>query len=225
MNDIDIKDDDDKTPLMDACISNSVDCAILLLDNKADINAKNVDGNTSLILAVINHSFDCIKLLLRNGADTNCQNNDGMSATSFATKLGYNDCISLLLDKGRLNIKEKEIKYYLPQCRQIIEKKRTAFDSLIRTYIHYQPWRNEIYSKCFSADTNLLPIHGWPKALEIYKKFYYEEILFLLHLHLVKVYSVNGSNGTDLVVKPSAKNSNKTSLLMSLLSRFITEYL
>ena len=222
---IDAKDEDGNTPLMDACISNNVECASLLLDNDANVNATNENGDTSLILAIVNHSFDCVKLLIKRGAHVNVKNNNGMTPLKFATKLGFYDCISLFLDFGELQIKEREIKYHLPQCREIIVKKRAAFDTIINTNIHYEPWKNEIYSKCFSKDSNLIPTMGWPRALEIYKKFYHEEVLFLIHLHLVQVYNGNSTNGTDLIVKQFAKNSNKTSLLMTLLSRFITEYL
>lgn len=220
--DINTTDSNGNTSLHEACISNNVDCARILLEANANVNIKNDDGNTSLMLAIINHSTECIRILLNFGADIHTQNNDGLTPSDYATRLGYKECISLLLDKGGLTIKEKDIKYHLPQCREIIKMKRESFDSMVFSSINYEAWQNDIYKKCFNGNRNLLiPTIGWPRAFEIYKKYYYKEVLFLTHLHIAKIYS---NDETD-PVHQLARNSNKTSLLISLMETYIAEYL
>jgi ankyrin repeat protein len=219
--DVNTTDSEGNTSLHEACISNNVDCARILLEANANVNIKNDDGNTSLMLAIINHSTECIRILLNYGADIHTQNNDGLTPSDYATRLGYKECISLLLDKGGLKIKEKDIKYHLPQCREIIKMKRESFDSMVSS-INYEAWQNDIYSKCFNGNRNLLiPTIGWPRAFEIYKKYYYKNVLFLTHLHIAKIYS---NDETD-PVQQLARNSNKTSLLISLMETYIAEYL
>ena len=71
---------------------------------------------------------------------------------------------------------------------------------------------------------------GWKMADKICVKCYYNEIMFLTHLHIAKVYTIsnnNNGNGNNhsQILKNLGTFSNKTSLLMDLLSIKLREYL
>ena len=82
-------------------------------------------------------------------------------------------------------------------------------------------------------DSNI-PVNGWVIAKEYCKKYHHNEVLTLLHLYISKVYSntipirTTRSYSTKYhnILKMNLSNeSNKTHLLMSILSNEIREYL
>lgn len=216
-----ITDSDGNTPLHESAVYNSKQCTRILLDNNVNINIKNGDGNAPIHVAIFNQSIDVIKLLVLHGADIHLKNNDNISATDLAIKFGFKECISIFLDQDDLNIKnDKEIKYHLPQCREIIKEKRESFDAMINKYIEYDEYKQSIYKICFPISQNLLiPINGWSQSHSILRKYYHKEVLFLIQIHIAQVFDTCNDKRQQL-----AKNNNKTFLLMTLLGRYISDY-
>lgn len=65
---IDVKNGDGNTPLLNACRYDVIDNARFLLENGANQNTKNSDGTTPLFFACNNENLDLIKLLVEHGA-------------------------------------------------------------------------------------------------------------------------------------------------------------
>ena len=59
-----IKDEKDRTLLMDACIKGRVDFVVLLLKERANLNIQANDGATALMFACENGHSEVVKLLL-----------------------------------------------------------------------------------------------------------------------------------------------------------------
>ena len=87
--DVNARDNDDNTALIDAVKFKSLDTVQLLMKYGADINAKDNNGRTALMKLMQRDVFyqtklEIIKLLLENGADTTIQDNDGKTALMYA---------------------------------------------------------------------------------------------------------------------------------------------
>jgi len=87
--DINAKNNNDYTALINAAINGYTAIVELLIENGADINAKNNNGNTALTLAAYNGHTDIVKYLIENGADINAKNNYGFTALTLADR--YNE--------------------------------------------------------------------------------------------------------------------------------------
>ncbi len=73
---IEVKDDENWTPLMCAAHFNSKEVVELLLEKGANIEAKDNEGETALIRAAYNDSKEVTKLLIKKGANINEKNNN-----------------------------------------------------------------------------------------------------------------------------------------------------
>ena len=132
-------------------------------------------------------------------------------------------------------------------CRPLIfaevehRRKRALFDSLINHHIEYQPYINSIYTLCYPTGNRQLAKHlvGWIRAEAIRDKYYFDEILFYVHMHIANIVmrSVKKCNDTDTDTDTDtainisvcndhfASSSNKTFTLMKVLADRLTEYL
>ena len=125
----------------------------------------------------------------------NIQNKIGSSALYMSAYGGYIECQRLLLDKGTLidasdieDIEDQE------ECKKLMieelqhRSKRIVFDRFINHYIEYKHYRDEIYLRCYpSGDLRIaVPLIGWSRAEEIKRKFYFDEILYYVHLNVAK---------------------------------------
>ena len=108
--DVNAKDKNDITPLMNAIYFGQTTIVYFLLDSGADINAKGVDGNTPLMWAVKSCQTKIAQLLVDKGADINLQNNNGDTAlmvdpwhnkyNKYNNNNNHIQIFQFLLDKG-----------------------------------------------------------------------------------------------------------------------------
>lgn len=77
---INLRDEYNSTPLINAVINNHTDMAKLLLAYKADVNAQDVVGNTPLIFATEQEHVELVTMLLNAGANPNVQDYPAPSA-------------------------------------------------------------------------------------------------------------------------------------------------
>jgi hypothetical protein len=111
---------------------------------------------------------------------------------------------------------------------------RSAFDNFINHHIQYQPYLDQINRICYPLGQSkyIQPKIGWTKANKVRNKYYYDEILFYLHLYVAQVCtkSIKKYNN-DTIINASecidnfASNSNKTSTLMTVFSSHLKEFL
>lgn len=97
---VDVKDQDGSTALINASNNNQLEIVKYLVKNGADVNAKSKNGTTSLMVSASSGNSDIITLLLKNKADVNIKNNDGITALMVAAYGGYLDVVNLLLKNG-----------------------------------------------------------------------------------------------------------------------------
>ncbi len=98
--DIEVKDKEGCTPLIEAAANGHVDCARLLVNRGADKEAANVIGRTALLMAFENGRVECARLLLEAGADANAKDRDGHTCLIAAAAMCHQECVQLLLDAG-----------------------------------------------------------------------------------------------------------------------------
>jgi cytohesin len=94
------KADDGRTPLFYAVQHNKVDCAKVLIAQKADVNAKGICGETPLHLTAQFGAADCAGLLLDSGAVVDARARDGSTPLQKAASFAKPDCLRLLVERG-----------------------------------------------------------------------------------------------------------------------------
>ncbi len=105
--DINMKKNDDVTPLMVAIINAKLEIAEFLVENGADINAKDSLGVTPLMLAALMQPR-MVKFLVENGADINAENNDGVTPLMLASQKDNFETVKLLVESGAdINVENK----------------------------------------------------------------------------------------------------------------------
>jgi len=105
---IESKDIDGKSTLIDASERGQVEAVKILLDRGADINKKDSNGKTALIYASCESHVEVVKILLDRDADINETDNQGYTALIWASKRGETEIVKLLISKGA----DLEIKSY-----------------------------------------------------------------------------------------------------------------
>ena len=79
----------DTTPLCEAVIKNSIQCAEYLISLGAKVMDSSLNENTPLHYSQLSeqgNSIECTKLLLEHGADVNAKNNWGETPLHYAAK-------------------------------------------------------------------------------------------------------------------------------------------
>jgi len=103
--DVNIQDDNGRTPLIWAVEGHKPEIVKILLEKNANLNIPDNDGNTPLIHAAMNTTFrnsEIVQILLDAGANPNIQNNNGSTALMYTSRI---DVLKMLLDHGAdLNI-------------------------------------------------------------------------------------------------------------------------
>lgn len=92
-------DEEGFTPLINATISESIDCMTLLLERGADVNASNKSKASALCYAADDNSIDRMKLLLRYGANIDHISNVG-SVLHWAAGHGCSQAAGFLISQG-----------------------------------------------------------------------------------------------------------------------------
>lgn len=100
--DIEARDRDKRTPLINAAADNKIEMVKLLLQSGADINAQDYIGYTALHFAAQNNYLELAKLLIENNAEIDRQDINGNTPLSSAVfySEGEGDMINLLLEHG-----------------------------------------------------------------------------------------------------------------------------
>ncbi|KAK4078254.1 uncharacterized protein Triagg1_3270 [Trichoderma aggressivum f. europaeum] len=96
--DINIGDNDSRTPLHLAIENKSLPAISLLINAGAQVNAKSKDGSTPLHIAV--KQIDTVQLLLQNGADKEATDLEGRTPLYQALADGTIEVATLLVDEG-----------------------------------------------------------------------------------------------------------------------------
>lgn len=101
LDDADLRDSCDWTPLMKAALYGHVRVVRRLLDHGADVDAEDKGGYTALMLAASNNHGEIVELLLDAGADINHRERTrGWTALEWASRQGHVQMESLLKAHG-----------------------------------------------------------------------------------------------------------------------------
>jgi ankyrin repeat protein len=100
--DVNVRDDEERTPLHSAVLAGSVGLVGLLLESGADVNAADTDGFTALHFAAQEHEVELARLLIARGANVNAQDNDGASVLWRAVfcSAGRDELVQHLVQSG-----------------------------------------------------------------------------------------------------------------------------
>jgi len=223
-----------------AILNDHINCVEILLDNGFEANSKNNYGNTLLHYAAFWDRINIVEMLLNRGVDINSKNRNDWTALRYATHSGLINIVIMLLERG-IDI-DDDIDKYAPDeditdCRHLIfteiehRRKRAIFDSFINHYIEYQPYINNIYTRCYPTGNVQVakPPVGWIRAEAIRDKYYLDEVFFYLHIHVANVYTniqphaiinttTTTSSSLNSMTNHGASNSHKTSTLMTILT-------
>ena len=101
INDKEVRDEIDQTPLIVAAQGGCKDIVEMLLQAGANIEHRNDQGETALISAAQEGHTEIVQMLLDAGSDVNQENADGETALDLAIRLKQKkDVIDLLLQYG-----------------------------------------------------------------------------------------------------------------------------
>ena len=97
-----VRDEDERTPLHQAVLGNSVGLVGLLIESGARVDAPDRHGYTPLHFAAQEHTPEIARILLGKGADPNACDEDGNSVLWRAvfSARGSEDIVRLLLESG-----------------------------------------------------------------------------------------------------------------------------
>ena len=90
---VDVRDDDERTPLRAVSFEIQMDIMQWLLDHGADANARTSSGFTPLSGATFVMEVDAVQLLLEHNADTNSQTDGGDTPLLRVTRYGSSEII------------------------------------------------------------------------------------------------------------------------------------
>ncbi|RYP25263.1 hypothetical protein DL765_000144 [Monosporascus sp. GIB2] len=98
--DVNAQDNDSQAPLYEACLSENVGAARILLEAGADVNdGEDVFGRTALHEAIENQNLPLVNLLLEFNADVTLKDKQLRDAASLAAYRGNADILKAVLDK------------------------------------------------------------------------------------------------------------------------------
>ena len=227
----------------------------VLLDYNADVNIETSSGKTALMAAVGENKASACQLLLSRGAnpEIRMRSPHNVTALGYAALCNSTKSLRVLCDAGasidkdliekignkRLTLSrsedEKTKLIVLDEIENRLRKK--AFDLFIKLYIENNIYKDTIYSMCYPNDTTIsLPSIGWLQAEQIRDKYYHDEVLFYVHLHVAKIVMIsskktatNVTSNTATTVTTNvckeyfANNDNKTFTLMKVLADRLKE--
>ena len=227
------------TALHTASSQGQTKCLLALLDRGANIESRGSQGFTALHAASSLGQTECLIVLLDRGADIDSSSNVFGTALAIAGFQENLTSLRFLLDRGAI-IDVNRVCNRNQECENMIVNeiqhrlRRTAFDSFIIHHIEYPLLIDNIYSRCFpSGDLRVAsPPIGWDRAEALRNKFYFDEVLFYLHLIIASVYKkaiLKQRSSTDITssqcIDQLSRHSSKTSTLMIVIPSYMKKYL
>eukprot|EP00397_Hematodinium_sp_SG-2012_P050275 GEMP01058351.1.p1 GENE.GEMP01058351.1~~GEMP01058351.1.p1 ORF type:complete len:157 (+),score=41.30 GEMP01058351.1:27-497(+) len=97
--DIDLRDENGRTALMDAAIAEVV-AGAMLVECNADIDMADNDGRTALMHTVVRDQLRVTSMLLWGGADTERQDENGDTALHLAARHNLKLATDLIMENG-----------------------------------------------------------------------------------------------------------------------------
>ena len=94
---IEVKTDENATPLMLAVANNNTDAVLALLQHKPDVNVRTLYSETPLLAAAKNGNIDVAEALIRDSADINFADKYGATPLHYASIFGYFYLTDMLL--------------------------------------------------------------------------------------------------------------------------------
>lgn len=222
-------------PIHSAAVGGKAECIQILIPICLNIDARTTEYQTPLHLATRYGHADCIDILLINGADIEAWCVPWYNPLYIAANFGFSACVRLLLDRMCCILSKNMLeRLENHECKQMIldeiqhRLRRKAFDSFIDYHIKYPLLINSIYLSCFpSGDLRpATPTIGWPRADALRNKYYFDEVLFYVHLFVANELAKklphkktrSSSRRCSNIVSCLAKNNDDTSTLMTVLS-------
>ena len=98
--DVNQKDEDGKTALMNASDKGQKEFVELLIQNGADVNECNGYGTTAFMMASMNNHKEIVEILIQQGVDVNHRDRDGDTALIMASNYGDKEATELLIQNG-----------------------------------------------------------------------------------------------------------------------------
>jgi len=130
---IQLKNSNGRSPLMEAARAGNARIAGLLLKNRAVINDTDNEGKTPLMFACMSGNAEVTMILLDHGAEINAQDKDGWTAIMEAAKKGDLKSVKLLAGRGAdLNIKNNTGKSAIDIA---LQNKRTEIHNYLKSLI------------------------------------------------------------------------------------------
>jgi ankyrin repeat protein len=126
INDKEIRDTIDQTPLIVAAQGGCKEIVEMLLEAGANIEHRNDQGETALISAAQEGHKEIVQMLLDAGSNVNQENADGETALDLAIKLRHKkDLVDLLLKYGEAKgIKKIKARKTKPKTKLKTKKRR-----------------------------------------------------------------------------------------------------
>ncbi|KAH9960390.1 hypothetical protein BC827DRAFT_391007 [Russula dissimulans] len=117
---VDVRGDQERTPLLSAVYGGYVEVALFLLEHNADVHARDSEGYTPLhnssqgSVVRSGSSFhrrlaDVARLLLQHGADVNARRNDDSTPLHSAASRGRLEVVRVLLEHGASMIEKNDL--------------------------------------------------------------------------------------------------------------------
>ena len=98
--DVNVRTNEDCTPLMIACDDDHLYAVKFLMEHGANVDHQDRDGRTAVHHAVNRKAYHCLSYLTENGADVNARTYDGRTPLMIATARGYIKVAMYLIDHG-----------------------------------------------------------------------------------------------------------------------------
>ena len=106
---IDTKNKDGQTMLMEAIRSGNLKRVETLIQMGADLDVRNKEGQTALMLAIKAGDLQMLDMLVRNGADLDIKNKEGQTALMEAIRSGNSRMVETLISRGAdLDVRNKD---------------------------------------------------------------------------------------------------------------------
>lgn len=152
--DVNVKAENNWTPLHFACWNINFKLVNLLIFNEANVDALARNDLSPLMVVCSQGSEQIAKVLINAGAQIALRDGGGNSALHYAAKSGSLELVRLLLDTNQFNLKAKNNSGLTPldlasdsECKKFLELKEADLDKKEReTLIKIHTYRNENFA-------------------------------------------------------------------------------